>query len=108
MSVNDIRSFTPFDPSRIQRVMPGRVIIRRDVNPEKVGALFIPQTSRYMDRADMATVIGVGTDIDDVKAGDRLLLPDLMDCSGKFTHDGMTYTVLDKEQLGQVAVVEEE
>lgn len=106
--MNDIRQFAPFDPSRIKRVAREKVLFKRAPNPEKVGAIFIPETSRFQDRADIAVIVGVGAGIDEVKAGDKILLPDHLMVTGKFTHEGETYTVLNKEQLEQVAIVEEE
>lgn len=108
MSTNDLRTFAPLDPKRIRFAPRETVIFRRDPNPEKVGSIVIPQTSRYRDRADVAVVVAVGAGINDVKKGDRLLLPDVLDVKGKFTGpEGATYTVMSKEQLGQVAVIEE-
>ncbi len=105
--MNDIKRFGEMDPARIKSMPRDRVLFRRRPTSLQVGSLFVPETSRYVDRSDLADVIAVGADVTEVKAGDTLLLPDHMDVRGKFTHEGMTYTVIDKEQLGQVAVVEE-
>lgn len=106
--MNDIRQFPAFDPARIRHATRDKVIFKRDQNPDKVGAIYVPGTSRYRDRSDTATVVAVGQDIDEVKAGDRLLLPDMLDVSGKFSHEGETYTVITREQLPQCAVIDEE
>lgn len=102
---NDIRAFHEMDPARIVRPGRDKVVFRRDVNPEKVGSIVVPDTSRYRDRAAEATVIAVGSDVTEFKAGDRLLLPDLLEARGKFSWRGETYTIATMEQLEGVAVI---
>ena len=94
--MNDLRSFneTEHDPRRF-RVMRGKVLIRRLPTSYKVGSIHIPQASRYVDRNVRAEVVAVGSDVKHVKAGDTLLLGDVMDVLGKVTFKGETYTFLD-------------
>lgn len=104
--MNDLRTFVPLDPARIKRIGRELVLFRRRPTELRIGSLHVPETSRYVDRADLADIIAIGSDVTDVKAGDVILLPDLMEARGKFTHGGETYTFIDKAQLQGVAAVE--
>ena len=102
--MNDIRSFneTEHNPRRM-RVMRGKVLVKRlPTSYKSAGGLHIPQNSRYVDRNVRAEVIGVGSDVTHVKAGDVLLLGDVMDVLGKVTYKGETYTFMDAKLCDMV------
>ncbi len=94
MSKNDLRNFAPFDVTRVKFLTRGHALIRRQATALKVGAIHIPETSRFVDRQDKADVIAVGTDVTEYKAGDVVILPDVLDALTKFTHEDYTYSII--------------
>ncbi len=94
MPRNDLRAFAIFDPSRIKFLTRDHALVRRHANPEKVGTIHIPSTSRFMDRSDYADVIAVGADVTEFKTGDVVMLPDVMETVSKFTHEDFTYSLI--------------
>jgi co-chaperonin GroES (HSP10) len=102
MSKNDLRDFVAFDPARIKFVARDKVIVRRQPTKFKVGAIHIPENSRYLDREDRADVIAVGSGVSGFAKGDVVLLPDVLDVLGKFSHDGMTYSIVHKDHIQAV------
>lgn len=102
MSLNDIRRFEPFDVTRVKFVTRGKALVRRQATVLKVGSIHIPETSRFLDREDKADVIAVGSDVTAFKAGDVVILPDVLDALGKFTHDNMTYSIIKADDVQAV------
>jgi hypothetical protein len=103
---NDIRQFHEFNPDRIKAVGRGLVLICRRATPRKVGSIIVPDTSRQVNRHDVADVIAVGSDIDDVKRGDTLVLPDSFETAAKVSWEGMTYSFVTLATLKDLGVVD--
>lgn len=53
------------------RPINGRVTIRRDESATKQGSLYIPQKAQ--EKLYSGTVVAVADDVDEVKAGDRVI-----------------------------------
>ncbi len=106
MSKNDLRNFIAFDPSRIKFLTRDKVLIRRQPTKLQVGSIVIPDTSRFVDREDKADVIAVGAGDHGFKAGDVVILPDVLDALGKFTHEDMTYSIIKASDVQAVCDVE--
>lgn len=99
---NDIRTFVLFDPARIKSMHRDKVLVRRQPIEWKVGRIHIPETSRFVDRNDRADVIALGSDVKGYKVGDVVLLPDVLEVLGKFTHEGETYSIVHRDHIQAV------
>ncbi len=102
MSKNDLRNFAPFDISRVKFLTRGHVLIRRQATALKVGGIHIPDTARFVDRQDRADVIAVGSDVTEYKAGDVVILPDVLDALTKFSHEDYTYSIIKADDVQAV------
>jgi len=80
-----------------------RVIALREKSPEEVGGILIPEQAREQQKE--AIVFDVGPDCQQIKKGDRILIP--YQTGTDFTLNGMEAVVILEEDV-QIRLAEED